>query len=611
MKTTLRIRLMRLCMAAVAGTSVLLMSSAAITAYNVTYKNNAHLGEKLAENSAASIYDEMSYLEECLAEAEISENGDSTFDRVSYWSSTDYIVGNSNDIIANLPDGDFVLLPIAESNGTSVNLTAYKIDGKVFIGELAEDYLGAYFDGVSDTEFAFITNADGDVVIASNKEYLKPGTNIRDLGLMQAMNHLNTSESGCYTETSPVLNNRKALINYAKVGDSDYCIVYGADYNQLFGAYYNMLIILACIFAAGMTIAAIAALGVSKGILTPVVKATDRLTKLSDGDLTSICEQNKRNDETQVLAESLQKTVSALATYIKDIDTVLSAISNGDLTMNSSVNYNGDFTGIRKSLDNITTQMRETMSAITSVGEKVLAGSDSLSVNAQQLAENTTNEAATIEEINAMMSNIETDNIRNTEVTESAVKLLSDVMQNIDEGGKNVKDMTVAMNNIKDASDGIQKVIKLIEDIAVQTNLLALNASIEAARAGAAGKGFAVVANEVRNLASKSAEAVSDTMRLIERCDNAVEMGTTIATNTQTSFETITDATKQFEKLIKNIAAVSDEQKKALHEIASGLESITTTIQSNAASAEESAAASFELRTQVDILNKRVSTFKI
>ncbi len=598
-------------MIAVAGTSALLMTSAAITAYNVTYTNNVHLGEKLAENSAASIYDEMSYLEECLAEAEISENGDSTFDRVSYWSSADYAVENGDSIITGLADGDFVLLPIAENDGTPVNLAAYKSNGKILVGELANDYLGAYFDGVSDTEFAFITNADGDVVVASDKDYLKSGTNIRDLELTQVMDRLDTGESGCYTGASPVLNGRKALINYAKVGDSDYCIVYGADYDQLFSAYYNMLIILSCILITGIVAAATATMFISKGILTPVVKATDRLTRLSDGDLTSICEQNNRNDETQVLAESLQKTVSALATYIKDIDIVLSAISNGNLTVNSSVNYNGDFTGIRKSLDNITTQMRETMSAMTLVGEKVLASSDNLSVNAQQLAENTTKEAATIEEINAMVSNIEADNIRNAELTENAVKLLADVMQNIDEGGKNVKDMTVAMSNIKDTSDGIQKVIRLIEDIAVQTNLLALNASIEAARAGAAGKGFAVVADEVRNLASKSAEAVSDTMKLIECSDSAVEMGATIATNTQTSFETITDATKQFEQLIRNISTASEEQKKAMREIASGLENVTMTIQSNAASAEESAAASLELKTQADILNKQVSMFKI
>lgn len=212
---------------------------------------------------------------------------------------------------------------------------------------------------------------------------------------------------------------------------------------------------------------------------------------------------------------------------------------------------------------------------------------------------------------NSLLAGIESDAVKNTEITEKASKLLESVLDDIDEGGNNIVDMTEAMNDIKNASDEIQRVIAIIEDIAFQTNILALNASIEAARAGELGKGFAVVADEVRTLATRSSEAAADTMKLIGNSSEAVSRGTEIAGKTQGSFETITESTKQFMALMENISAASEEQTKAIREINSGLDNIAASIQSNTASAEESAAASLELKAQADILNEQVSMFRI
>lgn len=611
MKTTLKARLMRLCAIAVSGTGVLLTVLSAVASYNVTYKNNTTLGERITQNCAASISDEIGFLEESLVSAELSEDGDSTFDCVSLWDDAGYNTANGEAAISKMNDGDFAILPMAECDGDIVNLAAYKKDGQVIVGELSYDYLGAYLDGITDTEFAFVTNSSGDVIVSSEENYRNTGLNISALGLDEALGFLQKGEKGFYTDNSPVMSGKKALINYSVIGDTDYFIVYAADFDHLFAAYYNMLILLGVSMVACIAVSVIATIIVSKNILDPVAKATDRLVKLSDGDLSSECELNNRGDETQVLSEALQKTVGVLSSYIKDIDHVLSSISEGNLNVNSSVDYRGDFVGIKHSLDGIVNRMRETMVAINYVSKKVFTDSENLSSGAQLLADNTSGEAAAIQEITSMTEGIESDAVKNTEITGKASKLLESVLGDIDEGGKNIVDMTKAMNDIKSASDEIQRVIAIIEDIAFQTNILALNASIEAARAGELGKGFAVVADEVRTLATRSSEAASDTMKLIGNSSEAVSRGTEIAGKTQGSFETITSSTKEFMALMDSISAASEGQTKAIREINSGLNNITAAIQSNTASAEESAAASLELKAQADILNEQVSMFRI
>ncbi|MCL1820937.1 MAG: methyl-accepting chemotaxis protein, partial [Oscillospiraceae bacterium] len=172
-------------------------------------------------------------------------------------------------------------------------------------------------------------------------------------------------------------------------------------------------------------------------------------------------------------------------------------------------------------------------------------------------------------------------------------------------------EMTVAVKEINTASQSIQKVIKVIDDIAFQTNILALNAAVEAARAGQHGKGFAVVAEEVRSLAAKSADAARDTGGLIANSMEKAELGTRIAGETAASLAEIVSGINESSQIVSEIAQSSEEQSAGITQINHGIDQVAQVVQQNSATAEESAAASEEMSGQSSILEELIAQFKL
>src|SRR5690606_6077318 len=209
----------------------------------------------------------------------------------------------------------------------------------------------------------------------------------------------------------------------------------------------------------------------------------------------------------------------------------------------------------------IVSQMRTTSRALKTATGEILAG-------ANDLAERTTRQAATIEQTSAAVEQLSEVVVENARRTATASGKAQVVAQDATQGGDVMKKANAAMGAIEASSAKISNIIGLIDDIAFQTNLLALNASVEAARAGDAGKGFAVVAVEVRRLAQSAANASAEVKALIEASAKEVQAGTRLVGQASETLLDILSGAQESAVLIDTIAQANKEQAASLEEVA-------------------------------------------
>ncbi|MDR1550037.1 MAG: methyl-accepting chemotaxis protein [Hungatella sp.] len=350
-----------------------------------------------------------------------------------------------------------------------------------------------------------------------------------------------------------------------------------------------------------------------RDIIVPLKKLTVIVDDLSQGNLDAEISIKSKN-EIGSLARSMEVLTTRLKTYIayiNEISKLLAQIGDGNLNLSFTQAYDGDFAKIKEALLQATDKLNNTLLECNSAADQVSSGSNQVSLGAQLLAEGTTEQASSTEELSATIAEISQQIKRNAGNAQLANTEAISAGEEVKNGNGQMQEMIAAMNDINTKSAEISKIIKTIEEIAFQTNILALNAAVEAARAGEAGKGFAVVANEVRNLAQKSDEAAKNTTILIEETIHAVENGANIADSTAQSMGNVVESFDKMIGLINEIAQASNEQAFAVSQVTAGIDEIATVVQTNSASAEESAAASEELNSQAQLLKDYIGQFKL
>ena len=324
-----------------------------------------------------------------------------------------------------------------------------------------------------------------------------------------------------------------------------------------------------------------------KGIEEDRKLINETIAVLGEFEQGDLCQRLNLDVENPALAE-LKRVINNMGTVLEtNIDNILKVLeqySNYNylnkidqkglkehlLKLANGVNTLGD------SITNMLVQNKSNGLTLEQSSSLLLANVDKLNLSSNEAAASLEETAAALEEI--------TSNIRNnTENIAKMAKYSNEITKASSDGEKLANKTTLAMDEINSQVNLVNDAISVIDQIAFQTNILSLNAAVEAATAGEAGKGFAVVAQEVRNLASRSAEAAKEIKSIVEEATKKANEGKDIANEMIQGYKSLNDSINSTINLISDVEMSSKEQLSGIEQINDAVNQLDQQTQQNAA----------------------------
>ncbi len=238
---------------------------------------------------------------------------------------------------------------------------------------------------------------------------------------------------------------------------------------------------------------------------------------------------------------------------------------------------------------NITRPIQTMVAGLITDADLATAITQQLSESSHALAEREAAQQTAIQEMSTVLENISRMSSDNSGQADQACDAMVRSRAAVNRTSEDISGLSSAMGRISQASEETSKIIKTIDEIAFQTNLLALNAAVEAARAGEAGAGFAVVAGEVRNLASRSAEAAQHTARLIEDTVHKARDGADLVKKSLQAFSDVMETSSGSAEMVSRIATASAQQAREISRTKTMVLEMGQAIGLNAQNAEDTA----------------------
>ncbi|MEY9979167.1 methyl-accepting chemotaxis protein [Lysinibacillus sp. RC79] len=390
-------------------------------------------------------------------------------------------------------------------------------------------------------------------------------------------------------------------------------IVSAGETKQLTGIIVGVVIVIVSIMIALLS---------ARIISRPIIAVTNRMQRITEGDLSEPALVVKSKDEVGQLTEATNTMSDILNRLLKQIQTVSNDVAaHSEELMQSATEVK---TGTEQIVDTVT---------------EIASGTEVQASNASDVATTMTDFTLKMTDVNNSSTDVQQYSQNVMALTKEGQGLMNASTEQMASIHHIVKDAVYKVDELSKQTQEISKIVAVIQEIAAQTNLLALNAAIEAARAGEHGKGFAVVADEVRKLAEQVAVSVDDITGIVQKIQQEsnmvtsslengyqeVEKGTTQIASTNETFGHIAEAvysmstnidsmTTKLDDVVQNTVNIHksvDEIAAVSEQSAAGIQETSATIEQAASSMDEIKNSSANLADMAEKLNDLVGKFKL